>query len=83
MGQECFYEYKFSDTLVVAENSVLFNDLEFTWDGISQRNRNPLLSMNLGADGLKTVYTDEAGYGLIASAKQNERRITFVITGLN
>ena len=39
--------------------------------------------MNLGADGLKTGYTDEAGYGLIASAKQNERRITFVITGLN
>ena len=60
----------------------IFNDLEFTWDGISQRNRNPLLSMNLGADGLKTGYTDEAGYGLIASAKQNERRITFVITGL-
>ena len=60
----------------------IFNDLEFTWDGISQRNRNPLLSMNLGADGLKTGYTDEAGYGLIASAKQNKRRITFVITGL-
>ena len=60
----------------------IFNDLEFTWDGISQRNRNPLLLMNLGADGLKTGYTDEAGYGLIASAKQNERRITFVITGL-
>ena len=60
----------------------IFNDLEFTWDGISQRNRNPLLSMNVGADGLKTGYTEEAGYGLIASAKQNERRITFVITGL-
>ena len=60
----------------------IFNEMEFTWDGISQRNRNPLLLMNLGADGLKTGYTDEAGYGLIASAKQNERRITFVITGL-
>ena len=60
----------------------IFNDLEFTWDGITQTNRNPLLSMNLGADGLKTGYTDEAGYGLIASAKQDERRITFVITGL-
>ena len=60
----------------------IFNNLEFTWDGISQANRNPLLSMNLGADGLKTGYTKEAGYGLIASAKQNERRITFVITGL-
>ena len=60
----------------------IFDDLEFTWDGISQKNRNPLLSMNLGADGLKTGYTENAGYGLIASAKQNERRITFVITGL-
>ena len=60
----------------------IFDDLEFTWDNISQRNRNPLLLMNLGADGLKTGYTEEAGYGLIASAKQNERRITFVITGL-
>ena len=60
----------------------IFDDLEFTWDNISQKNRNPLLLMNLGADGLKTGYTEEAGYGLIASAKQNERRITFVITGL-
>ena len=60
----------------------IFDDLEFTWDNISQKNRNPLLSMNLGADGLKTGYTEEAGYGLIASAKQNKRRITFVITGL-
>ncbi len=60
----------------------IFNDLEFTWDGITQKNRNPLLYMNLGADGLKTGYTEEAGYGLIASAKQNGRRITFVITGL-
>tara|TARA_Y100001968_G_scaffold259257_1_gene246427 strand:- start:196 stop:1179 length:984 start_codon:yes stop_codon:yes gene_type:complete len=60
----------------------IFDDLEFTWDKISQKNRNPLLSMNIGADGLKTGYTEEAGYGLIASVKQNKRRITFVITGL-
>ncbi len=61
----------------------IFDDLEFTWDNISQKNRNPLLFMNLGADGLKTGYTKEAGYGLIASVKQNKRRVTFVITGLN
>ncbi len=61
----------------------IFDDLEFTWDNISQKNRNPLLFMNLGADGLKTGYTEEAGYGLIASVKQNKRRVTFVITGLN
>ena len=61
----------------------IFDDLEFTWDNIAQKNRNPLLFMNLGADGLKTGYTEEAGYGLIASVKQNKRRVTFVITGLN
>ena len=61
----------------------IFDDLEFTWDNISQKNRNPLLFMNLGADGLKTGYTEEAGYGLIASVRQNKRRVTFVITGLN
>ncbi len=61
----------------------IFDDLEFTWDNISQKNRNPLLFMNLGADGLKTGYTEESGYGLIASVKQNKRRVTFVITGLN
>jgi D-alanyl-D-alanine carboxypeptidase (penicillin-binding protein 5/6) len=60
----------------------IFNEPEFTWDGISQKNRNPLLTMNQGADGLKTGYTEEAGYGLIASAQQKNRRITFVITGL-
>ena len=49
----------------------IFDDLEFTWDNISQKNRNPLLFMNLGADGLKTGYSEEAGYGLIASVKQN------------
>ena len=61
----------------------IFDDLEFTWDNISQKNRNPLLYMNIGADGLKTGYTEEAGYGLIASVKQKKRRVTFVITGLN
>ena len=83
--------YMTSKDLVTLANTIrekypsyykIFDDLEFTWDGISQKNRNPLLSMNLGADGLKTGYTEEAGYGLIASAKQNGRRITFVITGL-
>ena len=61
----------------------IFDDLEFTWDNIAQKNRNPLLFMNLGADGLKTGYTEEAGYGLIASVRQDKRRVTFVITGLN
>ncbi len=45
-------------------------------------NRNPLLDLGIGADGLKTGHTSEAGYGLVGSAKQGDRRIIFVITGL-
>tara|TARA_X000001036_G_scaffold35388_1_gene28748 strand:- start:2917 stop:4083 length:1167 start_codon:yes stop_codon:yes gene_type:complete len=60
----------------------IFQEKDFTWDGITQKNRNPMLYMNLGADGFKTGYTEEAGYGLIASAEQKRRRISFVITGL-
>ncbi len=61
----------------------IFKEIDFTWDGITQKNRNPMLYMNIGADGLKTGYTEEAGYGLIASAKQKSRRISFIITGLD
>lgn len=45
-------------------------------------NRNPLLKLNIGADGLKTGHTEEAGYGLVGSAKQGDRRVVFVISGL-
>lgn len=45
-------------------------------------NRNPLLKMNIGADGLKTGHTSESGYGLVGSAVQGDRRIIFVISGL-
>ncbi|PIB24544.1 D-alanyl-D-alanine carboxypeptidase [Amylibacter kogurei] len=60
-----------------------FAEKEFTWDNISQKNRNPLLKLGIGADGLKTGHTEEAGYGLVGSAKQGDRRIIFMITGLN
>jgi D-alanyl-D-alanine carboxypeptidase (penicillin-binding protein 5/6) len=58
---------------------------EFAYDGRApenHRNRNPILGRIDGADGLKTGHTSEAGYGLVGSAKQGERRIVFVITGL-
>ena len=45
-------------------------------------NRNPLLKMTIGADGLKTGHTSEAGFGLVGSALQGERRIIFVLTGM-
>jgi D-alanyl-D-alanine carboxypeptidase (penicillin-binding protein 5/6) len=45
-------------------------------------NRNPLLALGVGADGLKTGHTKEAGYGLAGSVIQDDRRIVFAITGL-
>lgn len=59
-----------------------FAETKFTWEGITQENRNPLLYQNIGADGLKTGHTEEAGYGLVGSAVQDERRIVFVVMGL-
>ncbi len=55
---------------------------EFTYHGIKQGNRNPLLYRNMGVDGLKTGHTDIAGYGLIASAQRDGRRLILVINGL-
>ena len=61
----------------------MFAETVFTWDGIEQQNRNPLLSLGVGADGLKTGHTEEAGYGLAASAVRGKRRVVMVIAGLN
>ena len=59
-----------------------FAQTEFTWDNITQANRNPLLSLGIGADGLKTGYTEESGYSLTGAAKAGNRRIVFVVSGL-
>lgn len=58
---------------------------EFPFDNrapANRFNRNPLLKLGIGADGLKTGHTQEAGYGLVGSAVQDGRRVIFVITGL-
>jgi D-alanyl-D-alanine carboxypeptidase (penicillin-binding protein 5/6) len=55
---------------------------EFTWNNITQKNRNPLLVDYPGADGMKTGYTKEAGYGLVGSAQRDGRRLIMVIAGL-
>ena len=63
----------------------LFSEQEFLFDGrvpANTQNRNPILSLGIGADGLKTGHTSEAGYGLVGSAKQGDRRIIFVVTGM-
>src|SRR6202048_1191599 len=60
----------------------LFGDKEFTWNKIRQQNRNPLLNSLEGADGLKTGYTKEGGYGMVGSAVQNGIRLIVVVNGL-
>ena len=78
------------DLVVLAERTIedfpeyyhFYGEKEFTYNGIKQGNRNPLLYKSVGADGLKTGHTKEAGYGLTASAKQADRRVVLVVAGL-
>ena len=60
----------------------LFGEKEFTWNKIRQQNRNPLLNSMEGADGLKTGYTKEGGYGMVGSTVQNGTRLIVVVNGL-
>lgn len=64
----------------------IFGEQEYLFDGrvpSNSQNRNPILGLGIGADGLKTGHTAEAGYSLVGSAKQGDRRIIFVFTGLD
>lgn len=61
----------------------IFSQKEFTYNGIKQWNRNPLLYNMKGADGLKTGHTEEAGFGVVASVKKGKRRLIAVVSGLN
>jgi D-alanyl-D-alanine carboxypeptidase (penicillin-binding protein 5/6) len=60
----------------------LYGEQEFLWNRIKQPNRNPLLKMSIGADGLKTGFTKEAGYGLVGSAVQSGLRLIVVVGAL-
>jgi len=60
----------------------LFAINEFTYNNIKQFNRNKLISID-GFDGLKTGRTSQSGYGIVASAKRENRRIVSVVNGLN
>jgi serine-type D-Ala-D-Ala carboxypeptidase (penicillin-binding protein 5/6) len=59
----------------------MFAQRDFTWDNIHQENRNPLLGMGIGADGLKTGETKEAGFSLVGSAVSDNSRLIVVVTG--
>ncbi len=59
-----------------------FNLPGFEWNGIFQRNRNPLLEMDIGADGLKTGHTEASGYAIVASARRDGRRLFATLAGM-
>ncbi len=59
-----------------------YSEKRFTYNGIRQGNRNPLLYRDIGADGLKTGHTEVSGYGLTASAVRGDRRLILVVNGL-
>jgi D-alanyl-D-alanine carboxypeptidase (penicillin-binding protein 5/6) len=58
-----------------------FGEKEFLWNKIKQSNRNPLLTMDIGADGLKTGNIDASGFGLVGSAVQNDQRLILALYG--
>ena len=65
------------------EYYALFAEKSYTYNGIRQGNRNPLLYRYDGADGLKTGYTSASGHGLAASARRGEQRLVLVVNGIN
>ena len=59
-----------------------YSQPQFTWNKILQRNRNPLLTMDIGADGMKTGYTEESGYAIVGSINKDGRRLIVAMSGL-
>ena len=59
-----------------------YSQTEFTWNKILQRNRNPLLRMDIGADGMKTGFTEESGYAIVGSVNREGRRIFVAMSGM-
>ncbi len=59
-----------------------YSQRDFTWNKIFQRNRNPLLAMDIGADGLKTGFTDASGYAIVGSVSRDGRRLFAAMSGL-
>jgi D-alanyl-D-alanine carboxypeptidase (penicillin-binding protein 5/6) len=58
-----------------------FGEAEFAWNGVRQQNRNPLLAMAIGADGVKTGHLGQSGFGLVGSAVHNGHRLILVLNG--
>jgi D-alanyl-D-alanine carboxypeptidase (penicillin-binding protein 5/6) len=70
---------------VISEYPVFYkfySEPEFEWNKINQRNRNPLLRMKIGADGMKTGYTEASGYAIVGSAVRDGQRLIAVLSGM-
>lgn len=71
---------------IITDHPALFREYfgqrSFSWSGVTQPNRNPLLGAINGADGMKTGHSDEAGYCLVGTVRQGDRRLLMVIAGL-
>ncbi len=65
-----------------ADRYPLYSEGKFTWNKIEQANRNPLLKDYAGAQGMKTGFTNEAGYGLVGSVQRDGRTLIMVVAGL-
>jgi serine-type D-Ala-D-Ala carboxypeptidase (penicillin-binding protein 5/6) len=65
-----------------ADRLPLYAENKFTWNKIEQQNRNPLLKDYAGADGMKTGFTKESGYGLVGTVQRDGRRLVLVVGGL-
>ncbi|GAB4067001.1 D-alanyl-D-alanine carboxypeptidase [Ancylobacter sonchi] len=63
------------------DNYKIYSESDFLWNKIRQNNRNPLLSMSLGADGFQTGYLKESGFNLVGSAVQGDQRLILVLLG--
>lgn len=59
-----------------------YSQPDFTWNRILQRNRNPLLRMDIGADGMKTGFTQESGYAIVGSIERGGRRLFVAMSGM-
>lgn len=59
-----------------------YSEPEFEWNKIRQRNRNPLLTLDIGVDGLVTGFSEEAGYSIVASVKRDGKRLLLAMSGL-
>ncbi len=59
-----------------------YSEPEFEWNKINQRNRNPLLPMKIGADGMKTGYTEASGYAIVGSAVRDGQRLIAILSGM-